>query len=104
MFIIEGGFVFLVVLLSLLSGVGSFLQGKREGRLTNALDLLSEVVLALIVGLIVAYVGEANNIERGYTCALVLVLSNNGSDTLNSLRKMTFNRLSQVFNLGGKGK
>lgn len=104
MFIIESGFIFLIVGLSLLSGLGSFFQGRREGRLEGFWDFVSEATLAVIVGLVVGYICEANEFERLSTCALVLVLSNNGSDTLMALRGGFLSRLNQLFSFGGKHK
>lgn len=104
MFVIESGFVSLVLALSFLSGIGSFLQGRREGRLNGLFDLLAEMTLASIVGLIVAYLGETQGLERGYTCAFVLVLSNNGSDTLLAVRKNVVERINDLFSFGGKLK
>lgn len=104
--LLNDGFMPLVLALSILSGAGSFLQGRREERLGGTLvDLITEVVLALIVGLATAYVSEAYEIKRGITCALVLVLSNNASDTLVWFKKLTFNKISKGLGTdGGKGK
>ncbi|MCG6387484.1 hypothetical protein [Vibrio fluvialis] len=104
MFVIESGFASLVLALSFLSGIGSFLQGRREGRLNGFFDLMAEVTLASIVGLVVAYLGETQGLDRGYTCAFVLVLSNNGSDTLLALRKNVVGRLNSLLSFGGKLK
>lgn len=101
-FFIEPSFVFLVAALSVLCGLGTYLQGRREGRLSGFLDLFAEITLAVIVGLTVAYIGETQNIAKGYTCAAVLILSNNGSDTINAIRSELIKRLSVVMTTGGK--
>lgn len=104
MLVIDIGFTALVLALSFFSGFGSFLQGKRAGRYNGYFDLLAELVLAAIVGLIVAYIGETQGIDRGYTCAAVLILSNNGSDTLLALKKHVIERFSGALTFGGKTK
>ncbi len=90
------GFMSLVAILSVLSGIGSYLQGHREGRLRNGLiDLLTEVIFALIAGLATGYVSEAYEVKRGFTCALVLILSNNATETLGQLKMVLLNRVAK---------
>lgn len=104
-FVLEQSFALSVLALSILSGVGSYLQGKRLDRLKGGLiDLLTEITLALVVGLVVAYVCESRGVERNLTCALVLILSNNGADSLFLLRQFAIDRLSKLFNMGGPSK
>ncbi|QFT40134.1 MULTISPECIES: phage holin family protein [unclassified Vibrio] len=98
-------FTFSVLALSALSGIGSYLQGRREARLKGGfMDLITEITLALVVGLIVAYVLESHGMERGYTCALVLVASNNGADSLAAIRQLAIKGLAKFFNSGGTSK
>ena len=70
-------------LLSLLGGLGSYLHGCREGRFDRSwINAFTEIVLALVVGLVVMYLGDWQGWPKGLTCVLILVLSNNGGDTL----------------------
>ncbi len=104
-FLIGDNFIASVLALSALSGVGSYLQGRRDNRLTGGLiDAITEVVLALVVGLAVAYLLESYEVKRGYTCAIVLVASNNGADTLSACKSLVMQGLERFFNYGGKGK
>ncbi len=99
------GFMLLVTILSILSGFGSYLQGCREGRLSKtAFDLLTEITFALIVGLATGYVSEAHQVRRGVTCAIVLILSNNATDTLGQFKKAIINRLANFPNSGDRDR
>lgn len=98
-------FAFSVLALSILSGVGSYLQGIREQRLAGGFqDFLTELTLALVVGLIVAYMCESEGVEAGYTSAFVLIASNNGADSINFIRKLASQTLAKFFNTGGQSK
>lgn len=69
--------------LSALSGLGSYLQGVRSKRITHGcLNFTTEVVTALIAGMIVAFAGHSFEVNEALTCAVVLVMSNNGADTV----------------------
>ena len=103
--VLDEDFLVLVIALSIFSGIGSFLHGKREERLKGgAIDFFTEITLAVVVGLVVAYIGEGQNLERTFTCALVLVLSNNGADAIEIIRKIVRNHLKILlkFNSGEK--
>lgn len=94
--VLDEGFLALVIALSVLSGVGTFLQGKRDKRLTGGLiDFFTEITLAVVVGLTIAHIGEGQNLDRSFTCALVLILSNNGADTLEGMRKIVSSNLNK---------
>ncbi|CAH0543092.1 phage holin family protein [Vibrio marisflavi] len=91
-------FVYAVIGFAILSGVGTFLNRKREGQIKGGfVDFLTEVVLALVVGISVACVADSWDVERGVTCAAVLVLSNNGAESLVSIRKIVINQLRKLF-------
>ncbi|MDW2187564.1 hypothetical protein R7Z80_17040 [Vibrio sp. 1733] len=103
--VVGESFAISVLALSVLSGVGSYLQGIREQRLAGGfLNFLTELTLALVVGLIVAYLCESEGVEAGYTSALVLIASNNGADSINFIRKLASQMLARFFNTGGQGK
>lgn len=104
-FELEQSFAISVLALSFLSGMGSFLHGKRVSRLNGGfMDLITEITLAIVVGLVVAYMCESEEVDRNITCALVLILSNNGADSLAFLRQSASDGLTRLFNIGGQGK
>lgn len=92
-----------VLLLALFSGMGSYFQGVRTTRIKGGfLDFMAEIILAVVVGLIVAYLCESQLIDRRITCALVLIFSNNGADTITKIRSLATSKLASIFNFGGK--
>lgn len=98
--VITDEFALLVSALSVLSGIGSYLQGCREKRLTSGFqDLVTEVVMAVVVGLIVAYAGNSLDMDKGYLCAAILVFSNNGSESLLWIKQLSRKHLHKSFNL-----
>jgi hypothetical protein len=97
--IITAEFALLVFALSTLSGVGSYLQGYREKRLTRGFhDLITEIITAIVVGLAVAYAGYSFDMDEGYLCAAILIFSNNGSESLVWIKQLFRERLSKIFN------
>ena len=79
----------LVSCLSMLGGVGAYLQGVREGKITASfLNLLTELTLSLTVGLAIAYIGHSRDIEPAIVCALALIFGNNGADTISFFRTL----------------
>lgn len=91
-----------VTILSVLSGVGSYLHGRRTGRLKRGwIDFAAEITLALVVGLIVTYLCEVAEMDRRITMAIVLILSNNGAETYTKLRQAALDRMSLIINGGG---
>ncbi|HIF9321654.1 TPA: phage holin family protein [Photobacterium damselae] len=67
--------------LSTLSGIGSYLHGRREGRLKSGFfECITEITLALVAGYIVAFAGEYEGIDPAMICAGVLLASNNGAE------------------------
>ena len=98
--VITAEFALLVSSLSTLSGVGSYLQGCREKRLARGFqDLITEVVMATVVGLIVAYAGSSLEMDKGYLCAAILIFSNNGSESLLWIKQLSRKHLTKSFNL-----
>ncbi|WP_217521915.1 phage holin family protein [Vibrio metschnikovii] len=91
-----------VTILSLLSGLGSYLHGRRTERLQIGwISFLAEMTLALMVGLTVTYLCESKQMDRRVTMALVLILSNNGAETYSKFRQLVIERLSLLLTGGG---
>lgn len=87
----------LFIVLSLLSGVGGYLQNVRHKTYENStLHFFAELSMALVSGLFVAFIGIYKSWNPALTCALVLVASNNGADTVafikNELKKIRRNQ------------
>ncbi|UTM60486.1 hypothetical protein L4174_023765 (plasmid) [Photobacterium sp. CCB-ST2H9] len=59
------------------------------------MDFSAEITLALVAGLVTGFIGESQEINTSINCALVLLASNNGADSLalakNALRKDAIN-------------
>ena len=100
--IIGRSFGLLVFVLSMLSGFGSYLHNFRRKKHHGIVDFLAEIILALVVGLTVAYICEYHKIDRAYTCAIVLILSNNASDTMNFIKTVAMTTIGGLAKLGGK--
>lgn len=81
--LLTGEVIVTASVLSLLGGLGSYLHGAREGRFARSwINALTEIVLALVVGLCVMYLGVWQGWPQALTSVVILVLSNNGGDTL----------------------
>jgi hypothetical protein len=96
-------FLVVVIAFSLLSGVGAYFQGSREERHKGSyIDFFAESILAVVAGLVAAYSGESLELHRGLTLAIVLIVSNNGSDVLEVLKSTAINRVKSMLKSGGK--
>lgn len=72
-----------IFVLSIVSGIGSYLHGCRSGRLKRSYyDCITEVVLALVAGFVVAFFSDAYKIHPSITCASALLAANNGAEFL----------------------
>lgn len=92
-------------LLSLLGGLGSYLHGCREGRFTRSwTNAITEIVLALVVGFVVMFCGVWQGWPPALTCVLILVLSNNGGDTLIWLKGLASKFVAAIFKTNSEGK
>lgn len=77
------------LLLSLLGGVGSYLQGCRSGELQRTLfNLFTELVLAITIGLAIVNLGEWLGWNPALTSLLVILAANNGGDSLAKSREV----------------
>lgn len=79
----------LVTALSFISGVASYLQGRRDGRLRGgALDLAAELFTALVAGWSVMFLGLWKGWPEPLVCLCVIAAANNGSAVMTLLRAM----------------
>lgn len=86
------------LLLSLLSGTGVFLHGVREGRIkANALNLITEWVLAVLAGLTAYYVAKHKEWEDSLLFLAVLVSSNNGREVTTAIKNRLINAIQLLF-------
>lgn len=94
--------VAVVLSLSLLSGLGSFLHGRREGRLNAQglrgliFDLLTEMIIAVIAGLIAFYVGQYRQYDKPIIYLSVLLASNNGQEMLSAIKRVNMDAIIQI--------
>ena len=90
------------IVLSLLGGVGAYLQGVRDGRIKKGVsNAFTEMTLALVMGLIVLYVGQWQAWPLPLVYVLILVLSNNASEHLSFLGSLVERLVLRKFNLKG---
>ncbi|SQD10689.1 Uncharacterised protein [Citrobacter freundii] len=88
--------------LSLLSGIGVFLHGVREERIkASSLNLLTELVLAVLAGLTAYYIARHKSWDDSLLYLAVLVVSNNGREVSTAL-KTDLSTQSNIY-LGQKG-
>lgn len=79
----------LVTALSFISGVASYLQGRRDGRLRGgALDMASELLTALVAGWSILFLGLWKAWPESLLCLCVIAAANNGSVVMSGLRGM----------------
>ena len=79
------------IALSFLSGLASYLQGSRDGRMKRGfLSLLTELTLSIATGLCVMYIGIWKESPPALTCALILILTLNGGDSINKAKDFVF--------------
>lgn len=89
----------LVCALSAIGGLGAYLQSIRDKKTQPSfINFFTEIVLSLIVGLTLAYVGHARNWNPAIVCALALILGNNGADTISFIRQIAKNFINKKFN------
>lgn len=89
----------LVTALSFISGVASYLHGRRDGRLRGgALDIAAELVTALVAGWSALFLGLWKEWPEPLVCLCVIASANNGSGVMTSLRGLLskFNKLLRV--------
>lgn len=75
--------------LALVGGVGSYLQGCRDKRIERGFFSAStEISLALTAGLAMMYLGLWREFHPAMTNFLILILTNNGGDSISKLKGM----------------
>lgn len=77
----------LVAALSIIGGVGGYLNGVRQGKFKPSfLNFFTDIFLAITIGLAIAYIGHAQKWNPAIVCALALVLGNNGAESISLLQ------------------
>lgn len=90
----------LVTALSFFSGVASYLQGRRDGRLNGGwLDLCAELAAAPVAGWSALFLGLWRDWPEPFVCLCVIVAAHNSSFVLYSLRQWVLS----LFNNATKG-
>ena len=73
----------IVILLSITGGTGSFMQGCRSGNFEGSFfNFSTEIILSLTTGLCLYFLGTWLELTPALINSLVLLLTNNGGDTL----------------------
>ncbi|WP_254446390.1 holin [Pantoea sp. CCBC3-3-1] len=95
------------VVLSLLSGIGVYLQGIREGRIKGTvLDFFTESSIAVTAGLMAYYVGRHQHFDESIIYFSVLLSSNNGNEVVHIAKRINSDAIGkvllQLFSKGGK--
>ncbi len=89
------------VTLAIIGGLGSFMQGCRNGDLKRTFfNFFTELILAVIAGLAILNLGQWQEWQPGLINALILILTNNGGDTLATAKAMLANFIKRKLNLG----
>ena len=93
----------IAVMLAVIGGTGSFLQACRTGDLKGSLfNFVTEIVLSVTTGLAVLYLGSWQDWKPALTNSLILILANNGGDTLATAKSLLARALKNKLNLGDK--
>lgn len=89
----------LVTALSFVSGVASYLHGRRDGRLRGgALDVAAELITALVAGWGALFLGLWKEWPEPLVCLCVIAAANNGAGFMTAIRGLLskFNKLLRV--------
>jgi len=93
------------VILSIVGGLGSYLQRVRNEELQKSIfNFITELVLSIITGLAVLYVGQWQVWEPALINALILILTNNGSETITTAKAYLSSFIRSKFNINGEQK
>lgn len=86
------------LLLSLLGGIGSYLHGYRNNDFKHSfLNLFTELVLATTTGLAIMYIGQWKELSPALVSVLILMLTNNGSESILLLRGIFTKTIQKIF-------
>ncbi|PHM39093.1 hypothetical protein Xmau_02997 [Xenorhabdus mauleonii] len=84
----------LAIAFSVFSGIGVYLQGIREKRISgHAMDLLTELIMSVSAGLVAYYLAQHQQWDDPLMFIAVIGASNNGQELLTGIR----NKLVQLF-------
>jgi hypothetical protein len=88
-----------VLALSVLAGVASYLQGRREDRFPSGiLQLGGEITSAVVAGVSTLFLGAWLEYPEALTCFTSLIAASNGKEYMSLASKA----LTEKFNLGTK--
>ncbi|EFH8163230.1 hypothetical protein GI328_23215 [Escherichia coli] len=91
--------------LSLLSGVGGYVNDVRKGsKRGTRLELAADVLMALLVGILTAFLGQWKGLQDELIYGLIVLLSSNGDEVMAVLHPGSLSLLKQWMtkNSGGK--
>ncbi|WP_413113359.1 hypothetical protein [Thaumasiovibrio sp. DFM-14] len=93
----------LLALLSIISGLGSYFQGIRDKRINKGIiGFLAEISLSMCVGVTVGMIGHAFDANPAFTCAGVMILSNNSQETMHTAKQSLFALVGQRLGLNNR--
>lgn len=73
----------LAAFFTVISGIGVYLQGVREGKLKKSgWDFFTEIVTAFIGGALAFYFAQSQKVEESLMIFCVIAASNNGRDII----------------------
>lgn len=88
-----------VLALSILAGIASYLQGRRENRFpAGKLQIGGEIASAIVAGFSVLFLGAWREYPESLTCLVAIVAASNGKEYMALAKKA----LVENFNLGKK--
>ncbi|HHX6016743.1 TPA: phage holin family protein [Escherichia coli] len=91
--------------LSLLSGVGGYVNDVRKGsKRGTRLELAADVLMALLVGILTVFLGQWKGLQDELIYGLIVLLSSNGDEVMAVLHPGSLSLLKQWMtkNSGGK--
>ncbi|EDX4491331.1 holin [Salmonella enterica subsp. salamae] len=92
-------------LLSVISGIGTFLMDVRAGRQTgNLLGLVTEIFVAVTAGVIAYLWGQHRGWDLSVIYMAVTIASNNGHEVISGMKRINIDMiLNGITNLMKKG-
>ncbi|EPT8338490.1 hypothetical protein ASU80_20595 [Enterobacter hormaechei subsp. xiangfangensis] len=82
-FISELPQVVLAVPLSIMSGLGGYLCDVRNGsKKTTVLELGADITMAIMVGILTAFIGQWRELPEKLIYGLIILLSSNGDEVM----------------------
>lgn len=97
--------VAIVAAISLLCGIASWMQGRREGRNESVWDLGGELLNSLVAGAIAFCGGKYEEFNQYCILLAVLMAANNATEVRQKCRDLVRGiEISKIMALLGKGK